>query len=79
MPISYLAKVIVSVIGTGLFTNVMPDNIKGIPDWVFYSIFAWSFLAGFVVTTALFKAVVLASGSPQQNALAAPARPDRTR
>jgi hypothetical protein len=58
MPIRYLPKAIVSaVIGVALFMSVMPNSIKGMPDWVFYSIFAGSLLIGWAVTTGIFKAV----------------------
>lgn len=58
MPIQYLPKAIVStVIGVILFMNVMPNSIKGMPEWVFYSISAISMLIGWLVATGIFKTV----------------------
>lgn len=57
MPIKYLPKAVVSVvIGVVLFLRIMPDSIKGMPEWVFYSKFALSLLVGWLVATGLFKA-----------------------
>jgi hypothetical protein len=59
MPIKYLPKAIVStVIGVVLFMSVMPNSIKGMPEWEFYSIFAGSLLFGWLVATGIVKAVI---------------------
>ena len=59
MPIRYLPKAIVSaVIGTVIFMSVMPNSIKGMPEWVFFSIFAGSLLIGWAIATGIFRAVV---------------------
>jgi hypothetical protein len=58
LPLKYLPRVLVSgVIGAVLFMSIMPDSIKGIPEWAFYSLFATSLLAGWLAATALFKIV----------------------
>jgi len=59
MPIKYLPKAIVSAgIGVVLFMSVMPNSIKGTPEWEFFSIFGGSLLFGWLVATGIFKAVI---------------------
>jgi hypothetical protein len=57
MRIKYLPRVfIATVIGTVLFMSIMPDSIKGMPAWVFYSTLAFSFLIGWLAATGIEKA-----------------------
>jgi hypothetical protein len=56
MPVKHIPKVLLgAVIGTALFMSVMPDSIKGMPQWFFYSVFATAILAGWILATAIIK------------------------
>ena len=58
MPIKYIPKALVSaIIGGVLFMSVMPNSIKGMAAWTFYSIFGFSLIVGWVVATGVFRVV----------------------
>ncbi len=49
---------IATFIAVELFAHMMPNSIKGMPDWIFFSAFVMSLAVGWVITTGLFKVVL---------------------